>query len=80
MTGPNVIDQRARDMATAATSQIQSHEKECALRWAGSMSALLKIERGMDGLYTRFWVAAVSTITMLTTACATLIYMVIDKH
>lgn len=44
MTGPNVIDQKARDMAQAAINQIQSHERECAVRWTGTMNAMREIK------------------------------------
>jgi hypothetical protein len=75
-----VIDQKARDMAQAAASAIDSHEKVCIERWGAAMATMKDIKKSTDGLYTRFWVAAVSTITMLAGACLTLIYMVIHQH
>lgn len=42
---PHVIDQKARDMAQAAINQIQSHEKQCALRWGGTMQTMGEIKR-----------------------------------
>ena len=76
----DIIDQKARDLAQSAASAIDSHERVCIERWGSAMSTMNDIKRGMDGLYTRFWVAALSTISMLTGACATLIYIVIRPH
>lgn len=39
-----LIDQKARDMAQAAMNQIQSHEKECAVRYGGTMTAMKEIK------------------------------------
>lgn len=76
----SVVDQRARDMAQSAISKIQSHEDKCEIRDANKIVILDEIKDKLDGLYDRFWVAALSTIAMLTTACSTLIYMVVSKH
>ncbi len=75
----SVIDQRARDMAKAAQNQIQSHEAACEIRDGHKLVVLEEIKDKLDGLYSRFWVAALSTIGMLTTACSTLIYMVVSR-
>lgn len=42
--GTPVIDQKARDMAQAALSKIQSHEDGCEIRWTGTMSTLKEIK------------------------------------
>jgi hypothetical protein len=40
-----LVDQKAREMAQAAQNQIQSHERECAIRWAGTMTSMGEIKR-----------------------------------
>jgi hypothetical protein len=32
-------------MAQAAQNQIQSHERECAIRWSGTMDSMAEIKR-----------------------------------
>lgn len=44
MSNMNVVDQEARNMALSAQNQIQSHERECAVRWSGTMSAMKEIK------------------------------------
>lgn len=39
-----LVDQKARDMAQAALSKIQSHEAGCEIRWTGTMSTLKEIK------------------------------------
>jgi hypothetical protein len=42
---PHVVDQKARDMAQAATNKIESHERECAIRWSGTMTSMNEIKK-----------------------------------
>lgn len=39
-----VVDQKARDMAQAATSAIERHEEVCAQRWGSAMSTMKDIK------------------------------------
>lgn len=40
----SIVDQEARDMATAAQSQIKSHEDVCAVRWAQAMETMKEVK------------------------------------
>lgn len=77
---PQIVDIMARKDAAAALSDIRSHERICAERYGNITTNLGDLKRGVEGLYRRFWIAAISTISMLATACFALIYMVINKH
>lgn len=76
---PPDIDQFARDNATRAIALIEAHEKVCTERQGHILENLHDLKRGVEGLYRRFWLAAIGCISLLGTACASLIYMVI-KH
>lgn len=77
---PQTVDQVARREATQALANIQGHERVCAERYGNITANLGDLKRGVEGLYRRFWIAAISTISMLATACASLVYMVVTKH
>lgn len=42
---PQLVDQKARDMARDASAAILSHEQVCALRWKTTMSTMNDIKR-----------------------------------
>jgi hypothetical protein len=58
-------DQLARDTANAALARIDKHEDVCAERWRESRENHLAIRKGIEGLYNRFWLAALAVIGIL---------------
>lgn len=80
MSRDEALDQTARDTANNALAAIEGHEKVCTERQGHIMENLRDLKRGVEGLYRRFWAAAISSIAMLLTACGALIYLVLNKH
>ena len=75
MTGE--IDQTARDAATRALLSISAHEQVCAERQGHIIQSLAELKQDVRGLFLRFWVAAISLITLLLSVCGSLIYLII---
>lgn len=74
-----IVDQEARDLARAALALIRSHEELCAERQVNILAGLSDLKTGVAGLFTRFWVAAVSLITILLSVSGSLIYLILSK-
>jgi len=73
-------DQVARDTANKALASIEGHERVCAERQGHIIESLGELKRSVQGLYKRFWTAAISVIAMLASVCGTLLYMVLTGH
>ncbi len=73
------IDQAARDAATRALLTISAHEQVCAERQGHIIQGLAELKQDVRGLYLRFWVAALSLITLLLSVCGSLIYLILSK-
>lgn len=71
------VDQFARDNAAKAISLIEGHERVCTERQGHIIETLVDVQKSIKGLYSRFWGAAIATIGLLLTACATLLYFII---
>ena len=74
------LDQTARDTANKALAAIEGHEKVCMERQGHIIENLGDLKRGVEGLYRRFWAAALFIISLLLSACGALIYLVIERH
>lgn len=74
---PQIVDQMARNDATKAISLIESHERVCTERQGHIIQNLGDLKRGVEGLYRRFWAAAICCISLLITACASLLWLII---
>lgn len=70
-------DDVARASAQEALSQIEKHEAVCAERQGHIIQSLNDVKRGVEGLYRRFWAAAIGIITLLIGACGALLYMIL---
>lgn len=62
---PPFIDQKARDMARDAAQMISTHVEVCEEQNRNIIATIGSIKEGMEGLYSRFWVAACSLIALL---------------
>ncbi len=69
------VDQLARDTSQRAISLIEGHERVCTERQGHILEALGDLKRGVEGLYRRFWAAALAIIGLLVGGCGTLIYL-----
>lgn len=76
----NEVDQTARDSANKAIALIETHERVCTERQGHIIDNLRDLKTGVDGLYRRFWAAALFIITLLISACGALIYLVLERH
>lgn len=76
MPTSDVRDQMARDEATRAISLIEGHERVCTERQGHILANLGDLKRGVEGLYRRFWAAAICCISLLLTACGSLIWLI----
>lgn len=70
-------DHMARDAANRAISLIEAHERVCTERQGHIIENLQGLRRGVEGLYRRFWAAALGIISMLMAACGALLYLVL---
>jgi hypothetical protein len=75
----NEIDQVARDASTKAISLIETHERVCTERQGHIIENLRDLKTGVEGLYRRFWAAALGIITLLLSIVGALIYLVLGK-
>jgi hypothetical protein len=71
------VDQSARDNANKAISLIETHERVCTERQGHIIDNLRDLKTGVEGLYRRFWAAALFIISLLLSACGALIYLVL---
>ena len=72
-------DQLARDTANKALASIEKHEGICAERQGHIIESLGELKRGVQGLYKRFWTAAIAIIMALASVCATFLYMILTR-
>ena len=75
-----VLDQEARDHAAQALAAIASHEILCTERYKHVAESLEKLRDAVEGLYNRFWLGAISTISLLIAACGVLLRLLIAGH
>ncbi|HKX36122.1 MAG TPA: hypothetical protein VJM79_05580 [Rhizorhapis sp.] len=73
------IDQVARDAANRALLSIAAHEQVCAERQGHILQGLGELKQDVRGLFLRFWVAAITLITILLSVCGSLIYLILSK-
>lgn len=73
------IDQVARDAANRALLSIAAHEQVCAERQGHILQGLGELKQDVRGLFLRFWVAAVTLITILLSVCGSLIYLILSR-
>ena len=73
------IDQVARDAANRALLSIAAHEQVCAERQGHILQVLGELKQDVRGLFLRFWVAAVTLITILLSVCGSLIYLILSR-
>lgn len=73
------VDQFARDTSNRAISLIESHERVCTERQGHIIESLRDLKTGVEGLYRRFWAAALGIITLLIGALGSLLYLIITK-
>lgn len=73
------VDQVARDAANRALLSIGAHEQVCAERQGHIIQSLAELKQDVRGLFLRFWVAAVTLITVLMSVCGSLIYLILSK-
>lgn len=66
-------DQVARDVANKAIAKIEAHELVCAERQGHIIQSLQEVKRGVEGLYRRFWAAALGIIVLLLTIVGKLV-------
>jgi hypothetical protein len=74
------IDQAARDAANKALGYIAAHEQVCAERQGHIIQGLAELKQDVKGLFLRFWVAAISLITILMSVCGSLIYLILSRR
>lgn len=79
MSRDEALDQTARDIANKAVSLIEKHESVCAERQGHIIDNLADLKRGVEGLYRRFWAAALGMISLLIGACGALFYLILTK-
>ena len=73
------IDQVARDSANRALLSIAAHEQVCAERQGHILQGLGELKQDVRGLFLRFWVAAITLITILLSVCGSLIYLILSR-
>jgi hypothetical protein len=73
-------DQLARDAANKALASIAAHEQVCAERQGHIIQGLAELKQDVKGLYSRFWLAAISLITILLSVCGSLIYLILGHE
>jgi hypothetical protein len=73
------IDQVARDAANRALLSIAAHEQICAERQGHILQGLGELTQDVRGLFLRFWVAAVTLITILLSVCGSLVYLILSR-
>ncbi len=73
------IDQVARDTANLALLSIGAHEQVCAERQGHIIQGLHELKQDVKGLFLRFWVAAITLITVLMSVCGSLIYLILSR-
>ena len=73
-------DQLARDTSARALSAIETHEKVCTERQGHILENLHDLKRGVEGLYRRFWAAAIGIIALLISLTGALGYLVLTHH
>jgi hypothetical protein len=73
------VDQVARDAANKALLSISAHEQVCAERQGNILAGIADLKLDVGALFTRFWVAAVTLITVLLSVCGSLIYLILSK-
>ena len=73
------IDQAARDAANRALLSIAAHEQICAERQGHIIQSLQELKQDVKGLFLRFWVAAITLITILLSVCGSLIYLILSR-
>jgi hypothetical protein len=73
------VDQVARDTSNRSISLIESHERVCTERQGHIIESLNDLKRGVEGLYRRFWAAALGIITLLIGALGSLLYLILIK-
>lgn len=75
----NATDQIARDTSNRAIALIESHERVCTERQGHILENLHDVKRGVEGLYRRFWFAALSAISLLISTCGCLLYLILTR-
>lgn len=73
------VDQAARDAANRALQSIAAHEQVCVERQGHIIQGLAELKQDVKGLFLRFWVAAISLITVLLSVCGSLIYLILSR-
>jgi len=73
------VDQVARDAANRALLSIAAHEQVCAERQGHIIQGLAELKEDVRGLFLRFWAAAIALITILTSVCGSLIYLILSR-
>lgn len=77
---PPDVDQFARDNATRSIALIEAHERVCTERQLHIIASLLELKRGVEGLYRRFWVAAIGIIMLLLSISGALFWPHLAPH
>ena len=72
-------DQIARDSAADALSRIESHEAVCTERYGHVIENLGALRTGVESLHNRFWIAALSCISLLLAGCGVLIRILLTR-
>jgi hypothetical protein len=73
------VDQQARDSANKAIALIETHERVCTERQGHIIENLRDLKTGVEGLYRRFWAAALGIISLLLGACGALFYLILTR-
>ena len=73
------VDQVARDAANRALLTIAAHEQVCVERQGHIIQGIQELKQDVKGLFLRFWVAAISLITILLSVCGSLIYLILSR-
>lgn len=73
------VDQVARDTSNKAIALIESHEKVCTERQGHIIAGIADLKRGVEGLYRRFWAAALGIIALLIGALGPLLYLLLTR-
>jgi len=73
-------DQMARDAANRALLSLAAHEQVCAERQGHIIQGLGELKQDVKGLFLRFWVAAITLITVLMSVCGSLIYLILSRE
>lgn len=58
-------------MAQNAITRLDGHERVCTERWTESRKTMERVEKGVAGLYTRWWGMAVGLVLALLGLIAT---------